>query len=99
MNAKQWAVVGSGVLLAGLSVQPAMAGVSIGFGIAAPAPVYVAPAPVYVAPPPPVMYAPPVVAAPVMVPTVGIALGWHGDRYWDGRRWWGRREWGARRRW
>ncbi|WP_423191522.1 hypothetical protein [Burkholderia contaminans] len=96
MNAKHWAVLGSGVLLAGLSMQPATAGVSIGVGIAAPAPVYVAP--VYV-PPPPVVYAPPVVAAPVMVPTVGIALGWHGDRYWDGRRWWGRREWGARHRW
>ncbi|RQT13410.1 hypothetical protein DF044_14095 [Burkholderia contaminans] len=85
MNARHWAVLGSGVLLAGLSMQPATAGVSIGVGIAAPAPVYVAPAPVYV-PPPPVVYAPPVVAAPVMVPTVGIALGWHGDRYWDGRR-------------
>ncbi|MGK8977234.1 hypothetical protein ACRS9K_35845 [Burkholderia cenocepacia] len=72
--------------------------VSIGFGIAAPAPVYVAPAPVYAAPPP-VVYAQPVVAAPVMVPTVGIAIGWHGGRYWDGRRWWGRQEWAAHRRW
>ncbi|AIO30556.1 hypothetical protein DM39_6769 [Burkholderia cenocepacia] len=92
MNAKQWAVIGSGMLVTCLSVQPAMAGVSIGFGIAAPAPVYVAPAPVYAAPPP-------VVAAPVMVPTVGIAIGWHGGRYWDGRRWWGRQEWAAHRRW
>ncbi|MEN2471712.1 hypothetical protein [Burkholderia sp. GS2Y] len=108
MNAKQWAVLGSGVLIACLSVQPAMAGISIGLGIAAPAPVYVAPTPVYVAPPPVVVpappvayapYAPAVVAAPVMVPTVGIALGWHGGRYWDGRRWWGRQDWAAHHRW
>ncbi|RAQ11742.1 hypothetical protein DPR02_10545 [Burkholderia cepacia] len=82
-----------------------MAGISIGLGIAAPARVYVAPASVYVAPPvvapaPPVAYAPyvPVVAAaPVMVPTVGISLGWHYGRDRDGRRWWGRRERAARR--
>ncbi|MGS0894470.1 hypothetical protein ACVBGC_18360 [Burkholderia stagnalis] len=99
MNAKQWTVLGSGVLVACLSVQPAMAGVSIGLGIAAPAPVYVAPPPPVVYAPPPVAYAPPVVAAPVMVPTVGVAIGWHGGRYWDGRRWWGRQEWAAHRRW
>ncbi|WP_240922083.1 hypothetical protein [Burkholderia cepacia] len=98
MNAKQWVVLGSGVPGACLSVQPAMAGISIGLGIAAPARVYVAPT--VVAPAPPIAYAPyaPVVAAaPVMVPTVGISLGWHYGRDRDGRRWWGRRERAARR--
>ncbi|UXU86039.1 DUF2502 domain-containing protein [Burkholderia sp. S-53] len=49
----------------------------------------------------PVAYAPTapaVVAAPVMVPTVGIPLGRHGGRYRDGRRWRKRQEWVAHHR-
>ncbi|MBN3727846.1 hypothetical protein [Burkholderia sp. Ac-20379] len=64
----------------------AMAGVSVGINLGAPA--YVAPAPVY-APPPPAYYQP----APVYAPPPAIIIGWHGDRYWDGRRYWGRQEW------
>lgn len=85
--------LGLGVIVLAAS-QSAMAGVSIGFNVGLPAPVYIAPAPVY-APPPPVVvgYQPVAVVAPVVV------IGWHGGRYWDGHRWWARREWYGRHRW
>jgi hypothetical protein len=94
MKGKLIAALGLGATVL-IASQAAMAGVSVGFNIGVPAPVYVAPAPVYAPPPPPpvVAYAPPpVVAVPVVAPV--ITIGWHSGRYWDGRRWYSQREWG-----
>ncbi|SOE94904.1 hypothetical protein SAMN05414139_07749 [Burkholderia sp. D7] len=94
MKSRMLIALGLGAVILGAS-QMANAGVSLGFNIGVPAPVYVTPAPVYAPPPPPayVAYEP----APVVVPTV--VIGWHGGQYWDGHHWWSRHDWNARRHW
>jgi hypothetical protein len=99
MKVKVFAVLGASALML-ICSRVAMAGVSVGFNVGVPAPVYVAPAPVVVAPAPVYTLPPPTIAyQPVPVVAPAIFIGWHGDRYWDGRRWWGRREWYGHRHW
>ncbi|HKT98711.1 MAG TPA: hypothetical protein VJS30_19635 [Paraburkholderia sp.] len=85
MNAKLIAALGAGATILAVS-QTAMAGVSVGFAVGAPVPVYAAPAPVY--------------AAPAYVGWRDDDRGW-GYRRWEEHRWhdhhWGRdRRWGDR---
>lgn len=94
MNAKLIAALGAGATILAVS-QTAMADVSVGFAVGAPAPVYAAPEPVYVAPAP-------AYVAPAYV-------GWRDDDHrWDDRRWgyrrwqehrWNEYHWGHDRRW
>lgn len=67
MKSRMLIALGLGVVALGAS-QIANAGVSLGFNIGVPAPVYVAPAPVYVPPPPAyVAYQAPVIAPAIVI--------------------------------